>query len=48
MKGAKNAAVIYSLLATCKLHEKNPFIWLKEALTIIPDLPANQLNKLIP
>jgi len=47
-EGAKNAAVIYSLLATCKLHEINPFIWLKEALTIIPDLPANQLYKIIP
>lgn len=47
-EGAKNAAVVYSLLATCKLHDINPFIWLKEALTKIPDLPANQLNKLIP
>jgi len=47
-EGAKNAAVIYSLLATCKLHEINSFIWLKEALTIIPDLPANQLYKIIP
>ncbi len=47
-EGAKNAAVIYSLLATCKLNNIEPFEWLKEALETIPDYPANQLHKLIP
>jgi transposase len=46
--GARNAAVIYSLLATCKLNDIEPFEWLKNALEIIPDYQANQLHKLIP
>jgi transposase len=46
--GARNAAVIYSLLATCKLNEIEPFEWLKNALETIPDYPQTQLNKLIP
>ena len=46
--GARNAAVIYSLLATCKLNDIEPFEWLKNALVTIPDYKANQLHKLIP
>lgn len=46
--GAKNAAVIYSLLATCKLNDIEPYEWLKNALETIPDYQANQLHKLIP
>jgi hypothetical protein len=26
---AQNAAIIYSLLATCKLHDVHPYEWLK-------------------
>jgi hypothetical protein len=36
------------LLATCKLRNVEPFAWLKEVLTIIPDYPAKQLHNLIP
>jgi hypothetical protein len=46
--GAKNAAVTYSLLATCKLNNIEPFGWLKTTLETIPDYPTNQLHKLIP
>jgi len=46
--GAKNAAVIYSLLATCKLNNIEPFGWLKTTLETIPDYPADQLHNLIP
>lgn len=45
---AINAAVVYSLLATCKLNNIEPFEWLKNALEAIPDYPANQLHKMIP
>ena len=45
---AVNAAVVYSMLATCKIRNVEPFIWLKNALETIPDYPANQLGKLIP
>lgn len=45
---AKHSAVIYSLLATCKLRNVEPFEYLTNLLTIIPDYPANQLRKLFP
>lgn len=45
---AQQAAIIYSLLATCKINEVEPFSWLKQVLDIIPDYPANQLHKLLP
>ena len=47
-QGARNAAVIYSLLATCKLRGVEPFEWLTKTLTVIPDYPANQIHKLLP
>jgi transposase len=46
--GAKRAAVIYSLLATCKLNNIEPFGYLKNLLQIIPDYPTNQLQNLLP
>jgi transposase len=45
---AQNAAMMYSFLATCKINNVEPFAWLKETLSIIPDHPANQLHKLLP
>ena len=45
---AVNAAVIYSLLATCKIRDVEPYAWLKNLLEILPDYPANQLVKLLP
>jgi transposase len=45
---AQQAAIIYSLLATCKINKVEPFGWLKYVLDVIPDYPANQLNRLLP
>jgi len=45
---AQQAAIIYSLLATCKINNVEPFGWLKHTLNVIPDYPANQLHKLLP
>ncbi len=45
---AQNAAMIYSLLATCKINGVEPFGWLKNVLATISDHPANQLHKLLP
>jgi len=45
---AQNAAVIYSLLATCKLHEVNAYDWLKYVLTVMPTFPANKIQELLP
>lgn len=45
---AQNAAVIYSLLATCKLHEVNAYDWLKYVLTVMPTFPASRIQELLP
>jgi hypothetical protein len=47
-EAARNAAIVYSLLATCKLNDIEPFNWLKNVLTVIPDYSSSQLGKLIP
>jgi hypothetical protein len=47
-EAAQQAAMIYSLMATCKINNVEPFEWLKNVLTILPDYPANQLHKLLP
>jgi hypothetical protein len=45
---AQNAAIIYSLLATCKLHDVNAYDWLKYVLTVMPVFPASRIKELLP
>ncbi|MHC1778342.1 MAG: IS66 family transposase [Lentimicrobium sp.] len=45
---AQQAAILYSLLATCKINNVEPFEWLSKTLSVISDHPANQLYKLLP
>lgn len=47
-EGAQKAAIIYSLLATCKIRGVEPYAWLKYVLETIPDYPAKQLENLLP
>jgi transposase len=47
-EAAQQAAILYSLLASCKINNVEPFAWLKRTLAIIPDYPANQLHNLLP
>jgi transposase len=47
-EAAQHAAVIYSLLGTCKINGVEPFAYLTKILSIIPDFPANQLHTLLP
>ena len=47
-EGAKRAAIIYSLVATAKLHNVEPFAYLKDVLTRIPDYPHHKLADLLP
>lgn len=46
-QGAQNAAIIYSLFATCKLHKVNPFNWLKDVLPRLSDRKS-KLEDLLP
>lgn len=46
--GAKNAAILYSLIETCKLNGINPFAYLKDVLTRLPTTLSKDLNQLLP
>lgn len=47
-QGAKNAAIMYSLLGSCKLNGLDPFQWLYAILDKIPDYPVNKISDLLP
>jgi hypothetical protein len=46
--GGKSAAIIYSLVATCKLHNIDPFAYFRDVLERLPAHPINQLQDLLP
>ena len=48
LAGAKNAAVLYSLIETCKLIGINPFVYLKAVLTRLPSTLMKDLKQLLP
>lgn len=47
-EAAQRTAMLYSLMATCKLNDINPYTWLKETLTAIPSHPINKIEDLLP
>ena len=46
--GAERAAIIYSLVASCKLHNHDPFAYFNDVLRKITTTPANQIDTLLP
>jgi transposase len=47
-EAARRAAMLYSLLGTCKLHNVNPYEWLKDVIIRIPSHPINRVEELLP
>jgi hypothetical protein len=47
-EAAQNAAMIYSLLATCKLQNIDPYNWLKSVIKLMPTHPASRIEDLLP
>jgi transposase len=47
-EAAQRAAIIYSLIATCKANNIEPYAWLKNTLASINDCKANLLYQLLP
>jgi len=47
-EAAQHAAIIYSLLACCKLNQINPFDYLNQTIAKIPSFPQNRLHELLP
>ena len=46
--GAKRAAIFYSLIASCKLCQIDPFIYLRDVLDRINTHPASRIEDLLP
>ncbi|MBS0900132.1 IS66 family transposase, partial [Pantoea dispersa] len=46
--GGERAAILYSLIGTCRLNGVDPEIWLRYVLSHIQDWPVNRLNDLLP
>jgi transposase len=40
--------MIYSLLATCKKNDVEPYAWLTDVLAKIQDQPINKIEGLLP
>jgi transposase len=45
---AQRSAMIYSLFATCRLHNINPYHWLKDVLERMADYTTKNLHELLP
>lgn len=45
---AQRIAMMYSFFATCQIHNVNPWEWLKDVLSRLPDHPINQIDQLLP
>ena len=46
-EAAQRSAMLYSLMGTCKLHDINPFIWLRDTLEHIAQHPINRIAELL-
>jgi transposase len=46
--GGRTAAVLYSLIGTCKHHDIDPFAYLQDVLRRLPTHPADQLDQVLP
>ena len=47
-KAAERLALIYSLMATCKVNDVNPYQYLKDVLGKINSWPINRIHELLP
>ena len=47
-RGGERAAMMYSLIQTCRLNDVDPLAWLTDVLARIADLPQSRLHELLP
>lgn len=46
--GGERAAVLYSLIGTCRLNGVDPEAWLRYVIGNIQDWPVNRIRELLP
>ena len=47
-RGGERAAMMYTLIATCRLNDVDPLVWLTDVLTRIADISQTRLDELLP
>ncbi|MGY4171620.1 IS66 family transposase [Bradyrhizobium sp. USDA 4529] len=47
-RGANRAAIVLTMITTCRLNDVDPKAWLADVLTRIADLPTSRLHELLP
>jgi transposase len=47
-EGAEKAAILFSIIETCKMNEINPYYYIKDVLTKLPSTLMKDLHKLLP
>jgi len=47
-RGGERAAMMYSLIVTCKLNDVDPQAWLTDVLARIAEHPTRKLEELLP
>lgn len=45
---AQNLAMLHSIIATCRLHDVNPYDYIREMLIAIQEHPASRIDELMP
>lgn len=48
VEGANSAAILYSLVETCKYHNIEPYDWFRHVLTHLPTTPEHEIINLLP
>ena len=46
--GGEHAAVLYSLIGTCRLNGIDPEAYLRHILSVLPEWPSNRVDELLP
>jgi len=46
-RGGERAAILYSLIQSCRLNDVDPLAWLADVLTRIAELPQGRINELL-
>jgi transposase len=46
--GGRTAAILFTMVSSCRRHGHDPFVYLRDVLTRLPDQPKERLEDLLP
>jgi hypothetical protein len=47
-EGAERAALVYTFMGCCKMNQVEPFAWLSDTLSRLPDMKISKIGELLP